>query len=145
MHFLKTNFTNDMAYINKINNEAPLAVYIFYPKLSKHEQKGDFRHFFNNLNEDIKLNDCVIFLSLQSALQYSYYMHSQHVTLKAYVSRDAINGHDDRLTLKKGFLTKYKIEGCYMGGAYKGLYLPNPNFEIKNYLNDFEFAANQLY
>jgi hypothetical protein len=112
-------------------NDYAMEIYLFYPNLDKLEKKGNFNYFFKNLNDiDKQLDNCVIFLSLQTAMQYSHFMHTSHVTLKAQVPQIAINGHEHGLTLKKGFLTKKHIEGCFPCGKKGMLYLKNPEFDV---------------
>lgn len=114
-----------------IKNNPPVDIYMFYPNLGKLEKKGNFNRFFANLNDiDEKLNDCVIFLNLKSAMQYSRFMHTHHVTLKAQVPQHAINGNGYGLCLKKGFLTKEQVAGCFPSWAKGTLYLENPEFNF---------------
>lgn len=127
-----------------IKNNNSIEIYMFYPNLGKLEKKGNFNHFFANLNNiDNQLDDCVIFLNLKTAMQYSRFMHTSHVTLKAQVPQTAINGHGHGLTLKKGFLTKQQIEGCFPGWAKGMLYLENPEFNLSTFVNSHELSANQ--
>lgn len=123
----------------------PIEIYMFYPKLGRLERKGNFNYFFTNLdNIDDQLDDCIVFLNLQTALQYSRFMNTKHVMLKAYVPESAINGQGHGLTLKKGFLNKNQIEGCFPGWAKGMLYLENPEFALRHFVNHFDSSANEI-
>ena len=122
---------------NKIRNEldAPASareIYFFYHSLDKHEKKGNFKEFFNKLDDlDRALANHTIFMELDSVLQYSRFLDANHAVLKAYVPQTAIEGRSDGLVLKKGALKKNNIHGCYPGWAKGSLYIQNPHFENK--------------
>lgn len=138
-----TTFTPEdtaVAKINKIKKEKnstpnlPVETYLFYSKLGKSEQKGDFSRFFDRLVEiENNLADCMVFLNQKSALQYSRFVQNNHVVLKAYVPDRAIEGRSQGLSLKKGFVTKSHIHGCFPLPAKNVFYIENPHFDKKNY------------
>jgi len=105
-------------------------VYIFYHNLSKPEKKGDFDEFFAKL-DDVKetFENGIIFLETDSVWQYSRFMDTNHAVIKAYVPEHAIEGRSYGLTLKKGFLAKEKIHGCFPGWARGLIYVKNPFFD----------------
>ena len=107
-------------------------VYLLYPNLSKLEKQGNFTYFFANLMDiDKQLLDCMVFLNLNQALQYSRFFNSNHVILKAYVVEESIASHGHDLTLKQGYLTKEQIHGCFPGWAKGLMYLENHEFTRK--------------
>lgn len=106
-----------------------IEAYLFYPKLNKAESKGNFASFFDKLaNLDESIEHCTLFLNAQSAFQYSRFMNKTHVVLKAYIPHVAIEGSSKGLGLKKGYLTKAHIHGCYPGINNGAVYLENPYF-----------------
>lgn len=112
-----------------------LEIYLPYFQLGKQEKKGNFTHFFekmDNINKYLSENsDCLIFLELDSALQYSRFINESHVILKVYVRESAIQGSSFGLTLKKSGLNKRQIQGCYPDWAKGLLFLENPVFDEK--------------
>ncbi len=111
----------------------PVETYLFYSKLTKTEQKGDFSRFFDRLIDiEGNLADCMVFLNQKSALQYSRFVQNNHVVLKAYVPDIAIEGRSQGLTLKKGFVTKAHIHGCFPLPAKNLFYVENPHFDKNN-------------
>lgn len=112
----------------------PVEAYLFYSKLEKAEQKGDFSRFFEHLSDiENNLADCMVFLNQKSALQYSCFVQNTHVVLKAYVPDAAIEGRTQGLSLKKGFITKAHIHGCFPLPAKEPFYIENPHFDPRNY------------
>lgn len=112
-----------------LNSAKLLEVYLFYPCIDgRRERRGDFRNFFRKLiNIDAVLSGQPIFLERQLALRYSKFMGDSHSILKAYVAERAIESSGQSLALKKGFLTKESIHGCYPGWA-PDAYFINPEF-----------------
>lgn len=106
-----------------------LEAYLFYHKISKTEKKGNFDEFFAKLNQlDEDLADSIIFLEPDSAWQYSRFIDTSHAILKILLPQTAIEGRSHGLTLKKGFLTKAHVHGCFPGWAKGLLYIKNPYF-----------------
>lgn len=127
----KTNKTKKQK--NSITS-LPVETYLFYSKLGKAEQKGDFSRFFERLADiENNLADCMVFLSQKSALQYSDFIQNTHVVLKAYVPDVAIEGRTQGLSLKKGFVTKEHIHGCFPLPRKTVFYIENPHFDKNNY------------
>lgn len=112
-----------------------IEIYLLYFQLGKIEKKGNFTRFFekmDSINKYLSENpDCLIFLDLDSALQYSRFMNEYHVILKAYVRETAVQGSNFGLTLKKNSLNKRQIHGCYPDWAKGLLFLENPDFNEK--------------
>jgi hypothetical protein len=107
-----------------------IETFLFCPKLGIKKQ-GDTTHFFSNLlNLDDQLAECVVFLNLPNALQYSRFMNREHVVLRAFIEHAAIEGRSHGLVLKKGFLTKHHIHGCFPGWAKGEVYMENPIFGL---------------
>ena len=104
-------------------------VYFFYQNLNKHEKKGNFDDFFSKLDQ-IKENfeNNIIFLESDSVWQYSRFIDTNHVVIKAYVPETAIEGRSYGLTLKKGFLSKTNVHGCFPGWTKGLIYVKNPHF-----------------
>jgi len=112
----------------------PIETYLFYPKLNRAEQKGNFSNFFDRLtNIDQHLENCLLFLNKQNALQYSKFSQTNHVVLKAYVPHTAIQGKIQGLSLKKGVISKTHIHGCFPNFPKGNQYLENPHFDGKNF------------
>ena len=110
--------------------ETHLEAYLFYRKIGKTEKKGNFDEFFAKLNQlDEDLADAIIFLEPDSAWQYSRFIDTSHAILKIYLPQVAIEGRSHGLTLKKGFLTKTHVHGCYPGWAKGLIYIRNPYFD----------------
>ncbi len=129
-----------MAKQNKTKKEKssianlPVETYLFYSKLGKAEQKGDYSRFFEHLADiENNLADCMVFLNQKSALQYSRFVQNTHVVLKAYVPDIAIEGRTQGLSLKKGFVTKAHIHGCFPLPTKELFYVENPHFDKRNY------------
>lgn len=119
----------------KLNSTAhlPIETYLFYPKLSKAEQKGDFSRFFDRLKDlDQYLADISIFLNKHHAIQHGQFFQDNHVVLKAFVPHTAIQGKSHGLTLKKGVVTKAHIHGCFPNVKKEASYIKNPHFDEKN-------------
>lgn len=104
-----------------------MEIFLYYPAAGKQIKKINPDKFFAALDEsEEKLTECEVFLNQTSALQYSRFMHKNHVILKAEVPQEAISGHSLGFTLRKGFLSKDNIHGCYPGWAKGMLYVENP-------------------
>lgn len=111
-------------------------VYLFYPYLGGLEKKGNFAHFFAGLEDiDEQLSECIVFLDQQSALSYSRLISASHVVLKTSVCHAAVAGSGDKLELKKGFLAKGQVHGCFPGWAKGTMYLENPDFDCRYAVN----------
>lgn len=133
-----------MKKLNKIYKEKrafsslgfPIETYLCFPKLKKAEQKGDFSRFFEHLEDgdlDNNLQERTVFLSKQQALQHERFLQKDFVVLKAYLPHTAILGQSNGLVLKKGFLTKGHVHGCYPYLMASNFYVENPHFEKKNH------------
>jgi len=118
--------------IKKNNKHDYLEVFLFCSALKHPKKAADFARFFTNLNDlDSQLADGLVFLNLPAALQYSRFMNTNHVIFRAYVHQLAIEGHSNGLGLKRGFLLKEHLHGCFPGWAKGELYVTNPYFDEK--------------
>ncbi len=109
-----------------------LEVYLLYHKLDKPERKGNFNQFFSRLdNIDSELSDNIVFLDLTTVMQYSRFIDANHAILKASVPHAAIEGRSQGLTLRKGFVKKSHIHGCFPGWSKGMLFIQNPYFGQK--------------
>lgn len=116
--------------------QLPIEIFLFFPKLYKAEQKGDFTLFFTELTEkrlQDQLDESEIFLTKQSAVQFGHFTQRDLVLVRAFLPHTAILGNTHGLTLKKGVITKQHVHGCYPQLSNNNFYLENPYFEGKNY------------
>lgn len=116
--------------------QLPIETFLFFPKLNKAEQRGDFTAFFEELTEKdlhARLDDREIFLKKQNAVQYGRFAQRDVVLVRAFLPHTAILGNTHGLSLKKGVITKQHIHGCYPQLTQNSIYLENPFFDVKNY------------
>lgn len=108
-----------------------IETFLFCPKVGQTIKAIPPEHLFDNFDElQDKLNECVVFFNLPSALQYCRFMNNDHVVLRAFVEHTAVEGFENKLGIKKGALTKNHIHGCFPGWAKNSVYVENPDFSL---------------
>lgn len=112
----------------------PVEVYLFYLKNTKKSSDLDSSEFFNELsNLEDNIDHSLVFLNPQSALQHSRFIQKNHMVFKAYIPHVAIEGRISGLSLKKGFVKKTCLHGCFPAPTRDSLYIENPHFDTQNY------------
>lgn len=109
-----------------------IEAYLFCPCLNRREIKGDVAYIFEQglYDLDARIAEQPIFLTQQNAFQYSRFMGNDHMILKAYVPEAAIQGRSQQLIIKKGFINKHHVQGCFLPGGKEKVYHANPYFEL---------------
>lgn len=106
-----------------------IEAFLFCPKLGPTKKHENHTEVFSRLSKlDEQLDECLVFLTSSSAIQYSQFMNTDHVVLRAYVHHAAIEGVDYGLRLRKGFLAQHHVHGYFPGWAKGSLYIENPAF-----------------
>lgn len=134
----RVNRLKNIHYRNAANEEITyIEAFLFCPNLGKHKKESEFIQFFTTFATlDEQIEDCVVFLNLASALHYSRFMSVDHLVLRVFISQAAIEGHHHKLGIKKGFLLKQQIHGCYPGWGKGTIYVENPIF-ASNYSQSY--------
>ncbi len=128
-----------MTKIKKINTthsasnaDDHIEVILFCPDLIQKRKKAEeLVDLFDEINVEGIAAQSVLFLKLESALQYSRFMQNSHGLLRAFIPHHAIEGHTHGLAIKRGTLAKTHIHGVYPGDKKGSIYIENPHFAVQ--------------
>ena len=111
-----------------------LETYLLFEKPKTLELGNNINNIFKKLkNIDDHLENCLVFLNQQNALQYSRFTQENAFIVKAYIPHIAIIGKAHGLSLKKGMITHNHIHGLYTNPHKNKRYVVNPHFDEQHF------------
>lgn len=128
--------------ITQVSNQATIAIkqvpiietryveiFLLYPT-SVNQKSFNIKHFFHSqLNDiDLRLAGQSVFLSQEIAAQYNRFTGNHHCILRVYVEDTAIEGCNQGLILRRGFISRQNVYECMIMTGHGMQRWLNPEF-----------------
>ncbi len=130
---MKTNTYQLKPAVQSVSEESNelisyIDAYLIVPRLTRSDQKYDFKQFFLKGLEKIdkKIIHSHLFIDKCQAIQYAKCVSSKGGILHARIPESAVIGHHDKLSLRPQVIHREHVLGLYLSHGNNDDYVLNP-------------------
>lgn len=108
-----------------------LEVYLIYSQLTRRKKPLDLPALFARKRDtiDLGVDHRLVFIEEDKALHYAHFLHETDALFRSFLPETAIEGDYEQLSLKKGIVKKYHVQGAYQNDGHRRRYYENPFFD----------------